>query len=280
MASWMVGKRAAPSNTDGGEDKRSRTLGEAAGRAKSKDQQRAGKGDEALFNMVVRLLDQLEARVRELEGVAIINTKGSTEHPEVREAKAAGGNYAEAVKGNRDHDLGGPRAHIALAFLLEMTKKELPAGADLGLKQRMAVLAALASFAASQALDKVEGWIHMFRVSDMFQKTAQAKMTRVAFCLKGTILLPKGVDLAVKWAGAEVPIPQDRFSAVVVEGLSGQPEAAQGDGRVAQVQDLLTSVMASVGYTRLAGKAPRGKLAYKVHRALLGKVEDEADEAS
>ena len=61
-------------------------------------------------------------------------------------------------------------------------------------------------------------------------------------------------------------------------GLAGQPEAAEGEGRAVQVQDLIVSILAMNGYTRLAGKAPRGKLAYKLNKLLKGQQMDVDDE--
>ena len=174
------------------------------------------------------------------------------------------------------------RRHISLsASSMQFCKKvgSKLNQADMGFKQRVVAMGALASFTSNQELQKVEAWIHSFRVTDMFQKAQQAPMARVAFCLEGTILLPKGMEWYQEAEKAAFPFGKQLVDVVVVEGLAGAPEAAEGQGRVVKVQDLLTSVLACTGYTRLVGKAPRGKLAYKVNRALRGeRVADEEDE--
>lgn len=92
--------------------------------------------------------------------------------------------------------------------------------------------------------------------------------TRVEFRIDGYVVIPESKEvepLLAQWA-ASPPERQRAEAARFVRFLEGEPVAV-AVGAV-PIQKLLVAVLCSLGGNRLGGKAPRGGLAYRHHRAL------------
>lgn len=108
----------------------------------------------------LRLVDQLDARVRELEGAMFETVAMPMDHPIIAAAKEASSAYAAAVKGRPQHEWGSPHVHVAAA-LLEAAADVAPP--DPAAIPRLVALKCLVVAMAEQRIDEVGGWIRSFR---------------------------------------------------------------------------------------------------------------------
>ena len=65
---------------------------------------------------MLRIIEQIETRVREMENVVMTTAFVPAEHPLIAANQLALSNYAKAVKGRRgQHTAGSPHLHVAAA---------------------------------------------------------------------------------------------------------------------------------------------------------------------
>ena len=74
----------------------------------------SGPVDAKTFQLVLRMLDQLEARVRELEGILIDTLQMKATALPVLAAKTGGVAYAQQLKDNPGQDHGPPQLQVFL----------------------------------------------------------------------------------------------------------------------------------------------------------------------
>ena len=170
-------------------------------------------------------------------------------------AMDAGSAHAVAVKGNTKHQRGPPHLRVAVAFL-ETLAVEARGATDPALKCKSLSLVALVVSIKTQTIEQVVSWLRSFRVADMpFEPGHKMPKVRVVYGIKGSLrVIPKSMleqeEAAVaaardeaamgSWAKKWVNCWPELGEFVPVPGV----EAA---GRVAEVQQFLTSVLRAVG---------------------------------
>ena len=63
-----------------------------------------------------------------------------------------------------------------------------------------------------------------------------------------------------------------------VEGVPTPADGPRARGKVVQIQAPLTSYLCASGATKYAGRAPRGGLAYRLHKNIKGKGKGSAED--
>jgi hypothetical protein len=243
-------------------------------------QQQGKKGEkqahQPALTIALQLIDQLEARLREVEGILFDTVRIAGEDARVMAGREALKVYAKMVTDNTaDH--GPPHAHIFAAVLGTITSEKVE---ETSIATRAFSLRMLRALLLQQELPEVTAWVRSFRISDLFQKQGDHLMARMQWNLRGSIRVPPTSDLprlmaeanAAEAAGQEAL--QQMAMKVVGELVEGIPTPAEGNearGKVVQVQALLTSYLCATGGSRFMGKAPRGGLSYKLHQNIKGK---------
>ena len=119
-------------------------------------------------------------------------------------------------------------------------------------------------------LPAVSVWMKRFRVAELYRKESEAVKARVVFHGQGSLNLPKGNAApealterreAIAGRGSSPTETLLRQYCVLEEGL---PTAVNGRG--IDFQRLISSYLCNIWGDRQVGRAPRGGLAYKLHR--------------
>ena len=121
-------------------------------------------------------------------------------------------------------------------------------------------------------------------MADMWKAEGKVQQSRIAFHLQGQFTIPPLGELESEKARYASCQSEEQFQAWAQRWVQTDPATFEDIprpglevGRVVTVQQLMISVLSLQGGTRYAGKAPRGKLARKLHRKGKGKGGEEED---
>ncbi|CAK0850046.1 unnamed protein product [Prorocentrum cordatum] len=279
--SWELpahGSGPASNGGNGGERaaKEARKEG-TLGAALQLEQKKGGAG--TTLQLVLKLLEQLEARVRELENAVFDTAAMSKASPIVEQGQSVLKTYAAVVKGNPKHKHGPPHLHVGMGMLAALAAEAMQSR-DAAQRARGLALHALVVAAKDQPLEHVTAWLRSFRIADMHHQPNQDAKTRVVYHMVGEVGLPSTTGLEEREqtlkavADEEEGVAQWAQTYVILDSDECIPRAG-GNLRSIGVQQLVTSMLCSAGGTRWAGKAPRGKLARRVNKLVQGKGEEE-----
>jgi len=277
---------SAPTGTRGGSglDKEvgnaPRTLADAqalvASQAGEEMAKGKGKGSMDTMELALQVIDQLEARLRVLEGISLTRLKLPSDNGAVVAGPKGAEAYAAAVNNNPEHQYGSPSTHIFLSFLAGLLNGDLPAGADGGLKGRFAVCLLLKHLMASQDLQGVQEWVKQFRVAPMLTKPGKAEHARVVMHLEGSVAIPSGEAAGALFDQVKAALGDTAAESAAVEMLNQlasqyiimwedvpSPSAAS---KAVTVTKLVSSLVCSMGATKFQRNPPRTGLAYELSR--------------
>jgi len=222
------------------------------------------------WEITLKLVEQLEARVRELEGAVFDGVMEAADKERVVNSKAAAKAYADAVaKSPKEHGLGPPHVHQMAACMAILANKSHE-GLDPAVSAKLLALQCLNVILDRQSLSEACSWVKSFRVTDLNEKGKHAGKVRVVWHLRGEVRLPpvkhvQGIlDKVTRAAGDKDKIYQVAEEHVVSSNVD-VPAAAEAEGKIVGIQALLTSFLAQEGAIRFDSKAPRGGLAYELH---------------
>ena len=243
-----------------------------SGAASSKDNPRHDRS----LSMAMQLIDQLESRLREVEGVMFDTVRLPAADARVEAGKQALRAYSQVVaEQGPGHENGPPHVHLFASVLGALADQPVN---EESLATRAFSLRMLRASLLQQDLQDVTMWVRSFKVVDMYQKQGESQMARVQWHLKGSIRVPpmelwqemRAREVEAEKAGGLASLTLAKLAAgEFVEGIfTPAPEAR---GKVVQIQALLTSFLCSTGAVRYMGRAPRGGLAYQLHKSIKGK---------
>ena len=231
--------------------------------------------------VVLQLIEQMEARIRELEGAVFDSVMEEGTKPRAVAAVTTAKTYSTAVaKSPKEHGLGPPHIHQFAAYLgaVVQTKHQ---GLDPAVSAKLFCLQCLQACLVCQDLSQALAWVKSFRVSSLNEKGKHAGKVRVVYRLKGMVCLPTKDQLQpmlakMAEAGEDKEARKDVAEQLVVVTDTDVPAAANmagagahmAGGRAVEVQALLTSFLAQQGAVRFDSKPPRGGLAWELHQHL------------
>ncbi|CAK0806448.1 unnamed protein product [Prorocentrum cordatum] len=272
----QAGGAASAGGNGGGRDAKVAKTG-TLGAALQLDPKKGGAG--TTLQLVLKLLEQLEARVRELENVVFDTLAMSKTSPIVEQGQSVLKQYAAAVKGDPNHKRGPPHLHVGMGMLAVLAAEALQSK-DAAQRARGLALHALVVAAKTQQLEAVTAWLRSFRIADMHHQPKQAEKTGVVYHMVGEVGLPSTTGLEEREnamkdvADEEEGLLQWAETFVILDSEECIPRAGANLRNIG-IQQLVTSMLCSQGGTRWAGKAPRGKLARRVNKLIQGTGEEE-----
>ena len=201
---------------------------------------------------LLRIIEQIETRVREMENVTMTTGFVPAAHPLVAANQLALSNYAKAVKGRRgQHTAGSPHLHVAAAVFGAIHAHGVPEAADAGARRRFLAFKFLyEKVICTQSKEEMSIWVRSFRVASMFHREGTQARARVNYALRGSIRVPSNPDAAEE---------------VLCHTEGGEPEAEVGvEGRTISIEALITTMLCVNGGERAAGRAPQGVPAQRI----------------
>ena len=133
-----------------------------------------------------RSLEQLEARVKELEHIDI-ETVCLGNHPAIDAKTLRLRSYASNGKGKKDHTFGSPHLRVGNVVVIEVLKKGVAGGMK---ATRVEALKALRETLDKATLDEVGRWLKRMRVSKLYKEDHEYRWTYV---LQGDVTVPNDV---------------------------------------------------------------------------------------
>lgn len=218
------------------------------------------------------MLEQLDTRLREVEGITIEQVRMPGDSFLATMSKDAARTYDTSVKvkkdaGVKDHGLGSPHVHILASAVDGLLKMGPPESCESSILARFVALGSIRCHMNAQQVHEVPVWAKSFRVSSMYAEAGTVAPARVAFHLEGSALVPTTVtreefNQLVNASAAD----QFNFAVKWVEMVDGVPMAPNGPGRAVPIQQLFRTLLCSSGGVVMAGRPPRGRKAYQLRR--------------
>jgi len=219
-------------------------------------------GNRDQLKEIRRLLLQIEARMRVIESIVMVNLKQRADNPSVMAAKATASAYYSAAELDPEgHGQGPPHALIAASYLRQYVNTRLPDGMDYGIRARFAAMLLLVIHLLVRDFSEIPLWIQHFAVATLPPDSSGNEAAIVSFAIQGTVSLPDEAQLAEVITAAELAFATNDFSGLAAYTgncfsiTDGEPRAA--GAHAFQVQKILTSLLCTTGATK-QGKAPKG----------------------
>ena len=218
------------------------------------------------WKAMVKLVETLEARIRELEACAFSTGMIAEEAPLIRASKHVLAWYLGEIKGQeKTHKLGSPHLHLAVAGLEALTADEaFNRPIDAPIVVRMVALKLLHFVMCTLEPAVAAGFIMHYRVSDTFTKPGEKTIARVSWAFQGHLTLPNeaeaGAVLAAFRADDEQQLQMMAASCFVIED-----DLCYAAGpRAIPLDRVFRTVLCNSGGTMMTGKAPPGGQVRKI----------------
>jgi len=149
-----------------------------------------GSGPASTDKAMLKLVEQMEARIRDLEALAYFTSAIPKVHGLVVGAEEGVAFYLTAIKD--DPTLGAPHVFVAVRSL----QKFLAAvnTTDEALACKLAAVALLVAHMQQADPEDLQSWVRFYRVSKMFHETGTTERARIQFKFDGTITLPNPIQ--------------------------------------------------------------------------------------
>jgi len=225
----------------------------------------AGTVGAAKLKILIALISQLEARIRDLEQAAYTVLSQKADAPAPRKAIQVGKRYSAVVKVNpKGHGLGSPLPPIALAYMQGIVEQALPPLAGEDVVVRRFALIAFTKWLGTVSPDTVEEVVKHFVCVEAYKEN----MAKTVICIKGEIALPVAAAIP-EWVAAEEAAKGGDDTAlkalcasvlVIEDGLPRAPPKT----RVYEIVRIPKTVVCQTGGTCPHGRAPPGPLVRKL----------------
>jgi hypothetical protein len=217
----------------------------------------------AQWNSMVKLVAQMEARIRDLEAATLDTMFCKANHPVAISSLRAGQQYAEDVRrrkaeGEDGSGAGPPHLRISTAAWAALANTQLPNGADMGLKMRAAATMMMAFAYDCQTAEQVACSLKHFRLRELYVRDGEEPRVVMAFKFEGEMGLPDAGDVDAIIAEMRSTDKARKLSVINahMDWVDGFPESVHAKKRIF-VQRLFLSMMAALGGSKTMGRAPQ-----------------------
>ena len=218
-----------------------------------------GSGPATQDKALLKLVEQMEARIRDLEALAYFTAAVPKVHGLVVGAEEGVAFYLSVIKD--DPTLGAPHVFVAVRALQKYMATVTTT--DEALTCKLAAVALLVANMQQADSDELASWVRFFRVSKMFHETGTVEKARIQFKFDGAITLPNPQQAAqvLEAFRQKDLVAISKLAAMCYEMIEGEPTAV---GRPAPIDKVLRSIVCMSGGEMKAGRAPRGGAVWAV----------------